>query len=56
MKQKPTTAKRFPVRQLELSVGWEDTSIDLLPDEPRVVAAPGLGTQPMQAQWLTSSA
>ncbi len=33
-------------------VAWEDNSLDLLPDEERVVAAPGLGGRPVGARWL----
>lgn len=35
-------------------VAWEDNGLDLLPDEPRVIAAPGLGERPVRARWLTS--
>lgn len=35
-------------------VSWEDNGLDLLPDEPRVIAAPGLGERPIGARWLSS--
>jgi beta-mannosidase len=61
------TLKELPGEQVELrcarpakgvwlsagdGVAWEDNNLDLLPDEPRVIRAPGLGQEPIRVRWL----
>jgi beta-mannosidase len=45
-----------PAKGIWLSAGddiaWADNNIDLLPDEPQIISAPGLGTQPISVRWL----
>lgn len=36
------------------AIAWDDNNIDLLPDEPRVITAGGLGEREISARWLTS--
>lgn len=47
-----------PTKGLWLSAGdgvaWEDNGFDLLPDEPRVIRAPGLNGRPAHIRWLTT--
>ena len=36
-------------------IAWDDNMLDVLPGDPQIITARGLGDRPVEAQWLSMS-